>query len=144
MNDTLSPGTKNCSWTSCREGCTKELYDCTQIRVNYKLPVNASEDSDGQGEGGGAVGGVEDDEDSTTMDKPRYERSLREYDYVEDLDEDFAEDDEAGLPKPFPTGTEQRTKTRYPRITINVIDNLIIEGLTGLTLIVVLDEWFKL
>ncbi|KAK1120675.1 hypothetical protein K0M31_012281 [Melipona bicolor] len=103
-----SPGTSNCSWTSCREGCTKELYDCTQIRVNYKLPTNTSEDSDGQGEGGGAVGGVEDDEDSTTMGKPRYERSLREYDYVEDLDEDFAEDDDAGLPKPFPTGTERR------------------------------------
>lgn len=107
MNDPLSPGTSNCSWTSCREGCTKELYDCTQIRVNYKLPTNTSEDSDGQGEGGGAVGGVEDDEDSTTMGKPRYDRSLREYDYVEDLDEDFAEDDEAGLPKPFPTGIEQ-------------------------------------
>ncbi|XP_034172461.2 protein tipE isoform X1 [Osmia lignaria lignaria] len=97
-------GTSNCSWTSCREGCTKELYDCTQIRVNYKLPINASEDSDEQGEEGGAVGGVEDDEDSTTMGKLRYERSLREYDYVEDLDEDFAEDDEDGLPKPFPTG----------------------------------------
>lgn len=110
MNDPLSPGTSNCSWTSCREGCTKELYDCTQIRVNYKLPTNTSEDSDGQGEGGGAVGGVEDDEDSTTMEKPRYDRSLREYDYVEDLDEDFAEDDEAGLPKPFPTGIEQRAR----------------------------------
>ncbi|XP_076623692.1 protein tipE isoform X1 [Colletes latitarsis] len=97
-------GTSNCSWTSCREGCTKELYDCTQIRVNYKLPTNTSEDSDGQGEGGGAVGGVEDDEDSTTMGKPRYERSLREYDYDEDLDDDFAEDDDAGLLKPFPTG----------------------------------------
>lgn len=103
----MSPGTSNCSWTSCREGCTKELYDCTQIRVNYKLPTNTSEDSDGQGEGGGAVGGVEDDEDSTTMGKPRYERSLREYDYVEDLDEDFAEEDDAGLPKPFPTGTAE-------------------------------------
>ncbi|XP_017888013.1 protein tipE [Ceratina calcarata] len=97
-------GTSNCSWTSCREGCTKELYDCTQIRVNYKLPINASEDSDDQGEGGGAVGGVEDDEDSTGTGKPRYERSLREYEYVEDLEEDFAENDEAGLPTPFPTG----------------------------------------
>ncbi|XP_076279772.1 protein tipE-like isoform X2 [Lasioglossum baleicum] len=96
-------GTSNCSWTSCREGCTKELYDCTQIRVNYKLPTNVSEDSDGQVEGGGAVGGVEDDEDSTTMGKSRYERSLREYDYVEE-DDDFAEEDETGLPKPFPTG----------------------------------------
>lgn len=102
-------GTSNCSWTSCREGCTKELYDCTQIRVNYKLPVNiTSEDEAGPGEGGGAVGGVENDEDASTRNskkKPRYERALRDYNYVEDFDDDdFAEDDDAGLPKPFPTG----------------------------------------
>lgn len=30
-------GAKNCSWASCREGCTKDIYQCTQIRVNYKL-----------------------------------------------------------------------------------------------------------
>ncbi|XP_017774031.1 PREDICTED: protein tipE [Nicrophorus vespilloides] len=30
-------GVSNCSWSSCREGCTKDIYDCTQIRVNYKL-----------------------------------------------------------------------------------------------------------
>jgi len=94
----LSPGTSNCSWTSCREGCTKELYDCTQIRVNYKLPENASEGAD---EEGGAVGGVEDDEGSKRM--PRYERSLAEY--VDNLDENLILDDETGLPKPFPTGT---------------------------------------
>lgn len=29
-------GASNCSWTSCKEGCTKEIYQCTQIRVNYK------------------------------------------------------------------------------------------------------------
>lgn len=29
-------GVSNCSWSSCREGCTKEIYDCTQIRVDYK------------------------------------------------------------------------------------------------------------
>lgn len=29
-------GAKNCSWTSCREGCTKDIYECQQIRVNYK------------------------------------------------------------------------------------------------------------
>nr|CAD7400002.1 unnamed protein product [Timema cristinae] len=33
-------GVSNCSWSSCREGCTREVYECTQIRVNYKiLPV---------------------------------------------------------------------------------------------------------
>ncbi|CAH0732040.1 unnamed protein product, partial [Brenthis ino] len=30
-------GASNCTWASCREGCTKDLYECTQIRVNYKL-----------------------------------------------------------------------------------------------------------
>ncbi|KAL0124242.1 hypothetical protein PUN28_006235 [Cardiocondyla obscurior] len=90
-------GTSNCSWTSCREGCTKELYDCTQIRVNYKLPDNTTDGSDGEG---GAVGSVEDDEENKRM--PRYERSLGEY--IEDLDESFAVNDENGLPKSFPTG----------------------------------------
>ncbi|XP_015594494.1 protein tipE isoform X2 [Cephus cinctus] len=94
-------GASNCSWTSCREGCTKELYDCTQIRVNYKLPVNTSEaEEDGTGEEGRAGGGVEGDEDA----KSRYERALREYDYAEDIDDVFDEDGDSGLPKPFPTG----------------------------------------
>lgn len=28
-------GASNCSWSSCREGCTKEVYDCRQIYVDY-------------------------------------------------------------------------------------------------------------
>lgn len=32
-------GMKNCSWSSCREGCTKEATRCHQILVNYsRLP----------------------------------------------------------------------------------------------------------
>lgn len=31
-------GLSNCTWTSCREGCTREIYECTQILVNYKHP----------------------------------------------------------------------------------------------------------
>lgn len=40
-------GAPNCSWTSCREGCTKEVYECTQIRVNYKIwkPSNSSNET---------------------------------------------------------------------------------------------------
>lgn len=40
-------GASNCSWTSCREGCTKEVYECTQIRVNYKVfkPSNSSNET---------------------------------------------------------------------------------------------------
>lgn len=40
-------GASNCSWTSCREGCTKEVYECTQIRVNYRIwrPSNVSNET---------------------------------------------------------------------------------------------------
>ena len=107
-------GASNCSWTSCREGCTKEIYDCTQIRVNYKLPKNLTEDNGEENihVNGGKVGGAEKNENR--LKRPRYERSLmlREYDYIEDLDDDeddFDDDDEEDekltkLPKPFPTG----------------------------------------
>ncbi|XP_065165319.1 protein tipE [Atheta coriaria] len=30
-------GVSNCTWSSCREGCTKDTYTCTQVRVNYRL-----------------------------------------------------------------------------------------------------------
>ncbi|KAK0088634.1 hypothetical protein PV325_011198 [Microctonus aethiopoides] len=98
----VSSGASNCSWTSCREGCTKELYDCTQIRVNYKLPVNETDMNDALEEGR-ALGGVEDDEVGA---KSRYERSPRDYsNYIEDIEEDeFDEDDDLTLPKAFPTG----------------------------------------
>lgn len=44
-NETIvRQGASNCSWTSCREGCTREIYNCTQIRVNYKRP-SLSEDN---------------------------------------------------------------------------------------------------
>lgn len=64
-------GVSNCSWTSCREGCTKDVYDCTQIRVNYKLLAPG-------------------DEVPEIVTEPvyqryhaRYQRALREYDYIE-------------------------------------------------------------
>ncbi|CAB0032780.1 unnamed protein product [Trichogramma brassicae] len=31
----LAEGLKNCSWASCREGCTAAVTSCHQIRVNY-------------------------------------------------------------------------------------------------------------
>lgn len=30
-------GTTNCLWTSCRQSCTAEIYNCSQIYVNYTL-----------------------------------------------------------------------------------------------------------
>jgi hypothetical protein len=35
-------GTKNCTWTSCREGCTRDVYQCTQVYVNYKIYPNGT------------------------------------------------------------------------------------------------------
>ncbi|XP_072402875.1 protein tipE [Diabrotica undecimpunctata] len=35
-------GASNCSWTSCREGCTKDIYTCTQIFVNYKATIRSN------------------------------------------------------------------------------------------------------
>lgn len=36
-------GAKNCSWASCREGCTKDIYECQQIRVSYKTSAQLAE-----------------------------------------------------------------------------------------------------
>lgn len=35
-------GSSNCSWTSCREGCTKEIFNCTQILVRYRVATTGS------------------------------------------------------------------------------------------------------
>jgi hypothetical protein len=31
----LRYGKTNCSWASCREGCTAEIFKCHQVRVTY-------------------------------------------------------------------------------------------------------------
>ncbi|KAG8223401.1 hypothetical protein J437_LFUL003674 [Ladona fulva] len=36
-------GNSNCTWASCREGCTRELYICTQLRVDYRRPRQPGE-----------------------------------------------------------------------------------------------------
>lgn len=38
----VKAGTRNCTWTSCREGCTRDIYTCTQIYVNYKRFANGT------------------------------------------------------------------------------------------------------
>lgn len=81
VNTERRQGVSNCSWSSCREGCTKEIYDCTQIRVNYKKV---------------AV-------DNVTTAEPvsvRMERGIREnYDY-----EIFDQSNDDYLPEVEPTG----------------------------------------
>ncbi|KAK6641315.1 hypothetical protein RUM44_013024 [Polyplax serrata] len=39
-------GASNCTWSSCKEGCTKELYECTQILVSYKFDEDTNVISD--------------------------------------------------------------------------------------------------
>ncbi|XP_055294832.1 protein tipE [Sitodiplosis mosellana] len=99
-------GASNCSWTSCREGCTKEVYECTQIRVNYKVFDSIVFDNDTMSEDD-EVAVVELDtgqpasvaaaltqfaSDSTQSKQrqqhadDRIERAIREYEYVDSYD----------------------------------------------------------
>lgn len=89
-------GASNCSWTSCREGCTKEVYECTQIRVNYKVnePLIDLNSTDYDNEM--AVIELEDGSvvSQSTKRRPptgehllRIERGIREYEYVDSYDQ---------------------------------------------------------
>lgn len=42
---TFHRGLSNCQWSSCREGCTKEVYECWHIRVRYlsSVPVGKAD-----------------------------------------------------------------------------------------------------
>lgn len=83
-------GTKNCSWASCREGCTKDLFECTQVRVNYKL------------------GDYPNVTESEVEELVRVERALRkdyEYDsYEASADKLYPDMVEEELPEVLPTG----------------------------------------
>lgn len=47
-------GLYNCTWSSCREGCTSDVYNCSHVYVTYRT---AGGDGDGGG-AGGAGGGL--------------------------------------------------------------------------------------
>uniref|UniRef100_A0A336LZL0 CSON006831 protein n=1 Tax=Culicoides sonorensis TaxID=179676 RepID=A0A336LZL0_CULSO len=96
----------NCTWASCREGCTRDIFKCTQILVNYKLGVNKtaleaiSTDINSNSE-------IDDNPSKTKREAPsfiysnsiRIERALREYDDSYNNFENFVEysDDGSGL-----------------------------------------------
>ncbi|CAH2054841.1 unnamed protein product, partial [Iphiclides podalirius] len=93
-------GASNCTWASCREGCTKDLYECTQIRVNYKL---------------GEYPNVTSTEFEALI---RAERSLRkDYDYESNyeapLDKNYPEMDDQELPDAVPTGLQGNDSEWY-------------------------------
>ena len=39
---TFRVGLSNCNWTSCQEGCTKDLFECWHVHVRYKVPSGRS------------------------------------------------------------------------------------------------------
>ena len=39
----LRYGKSNCSWASCREGCTAEIFKCHQLRVTYTPKIEFEE-----------------------------------------------------------------------------------------------------
>ncbi|XP_069697789.1 protein tipE isoform X1 [Periplaneta americana] len=89
-------GASNCTWSSCREGCTKEVYECTQIRVNYKIlpPVKQEEGEEGNA---GEDEGTDEDIVAELHEYLRSKRAIRDYDYS-------SEDEEIALQEPEPTG----------------------------------------
>lgn len=91
-------GASNCTWASCREGCTKDLYECTQIRVNYKL------------------GNATNLTDSEYENLVREERSLRkdyDYNYEISADKTYTEMEEPDLPEALPTGLQGNDSEWY-------------------------------
>ncbi|XP_017484411.1 PREDICTED: protein tipE [Rhagoletis zephyria] len=73
-------GAKNCSWASCREGCTKDIYTCTQIRVNYRLNLYNYTDEFNFTEYHINLAWAE-RELPPVKRTDRYERAIRDYDY---------------------------------------------------------------
>lgn len=96
----VKAGTRNCTWTSCREGCTRDIYTCTQIYVNYKRYPNGTNPSEPT---------VMDHSTPPEPKKPeenedRRRRSIAEYDYVDSNDNtvDLGENGDAGGGMDYP------------------------------------------
>lgn len=127
-----SRGMSNCTWTSCKEGCTKDVFDCTKISVNYKLGIY-DEPTKEEGENSSLANGDENVVTNRTkrelLDHERYRaltsglvqirnlfiaeppesprvrepRGLRDYDDIIEAEEkEIAIQD--SLPEPSPTG----------------------------------------
>lgn len=99
----VKAGTRNCTWTSCREGCTRDIYTCTQIYVNYKRFPNGTNPSEATIMNPASPPepkkrGQEDDEES------RRKRALAEYDYVDSNDNsiDLGESSDGGGGMDYP------------------------------------------
>ena len=43
----INYGLTNCTWSSCREGCTAEFFKCHHIRVSYTPQIEYDEEQGG-------------------------------------------------------------------------------------------------
>ena len=43
----INYGLTNCTWSSCREGCTAEFFKCHHIRVSYTPQIEYEEEEGG-------------------------------------------------------------------------------------------------
>uniref|UniRef100_A0A1A9UG51 Protein tipE n=2 Tax=Glossina TaxID=44049 RepID=A0A1A9UG51_GLOAU len=73
-------GNRNCTWSSCREGCTKEIYECTQIKVNYRLNLYNYTDEFNFTEYHINLKEAEREKPPVKR-TDRYERAIRDYEY---------------------------------------------------------------
>lgn len=90
----VKAGTRNCTWTSCREGCTRDIYTCTQIYVNYKRFGNGTNPYEAT---------IMDPSTPPAKKKPgeegnRKRRAITDYDYVDSNDNsnDMGESNDGG------------------------------------------------
>lgn len=77
-------GAKNCSWASCREGCTKDIYVCTQIRVNYRLNLYNYTDEFNFTQYHKDLAWSEREMPKVKR-TDRYERAIRDYEYADGI-----------------------------------------------------------
>ncbi|XP_076060970.1 protein tipE-like isoform X2 [Oratosquilla oratoria] len=49
-------GAKECTWCSCTEGCTKDIFNCSQITVSYNKTAEFERSTRSVTSGGGGVG----------------------------------------------------------------------------------------
>lgn len=85
-------GNKNCTWTSCREGCTKDIYECLQISVNYRIMPNNTNFT-----GLDLATLPEPLPDPEALRAQRRKRAIREYDYADSEEQKGADGMNGGV-----------------------------------------------
>ncbi|XP_071449335.1 protein tipE [Hetaerina americana] len=115
-------GNSNCTWASCREGCTREVYECLQVRVDYRRLRLPGEKivylAPGLGEVG--IGDEDEGEEDEAYDRKRRRRqvSVDSWDRA-DLEEMLRRSPRA-IPQELPSGNYVRIP--HPLFFVNETD----------------------